>query len=95
MNEAFGDVDSALIARRKNLDLSRFQPRRKSRSSVELSFDDLAVIVKRLLGFGVQADGKLGGERESGHKSQRGKDGMPESGEKVSHYAVRCASSGS
>jgi hypothetical protein len=63
------------------LDLARFRAGRKSRPSVELSFDDLAVVFKRLVGFGAQAGGKLRRQRQRDGKGQDWKDREPERGE--------------
>ena len=62
MNDALRYLDGALVARGENLDLTRLQPGRKPRTSVKLGFDELAVIVKGLVGFRVQVDGKLSSE---------------------------------
>ena len=66
MNNALRYFDGALVARGENLDLTRLQSGRKPRTSVELGFDEFAVIVKRLVRFRVQVDGKLGRERKRG-----------------------------
>ena len=74
MDHAVLDVGESLAIGGNDFDLPGFQTGGKARAPVEFGFDGLAVVVKRLVGFGVQADLELRGEGQGGSQGQNGQN---------------------